>query len=129
MDKALWREVKKVAIGVAALGAVEAVVILIVWHLQVPMLLGTLLGCFCAILNFFLTARAIQKNIDKPENEAKLAAMGNYYLRMILIAVIVFASIKLSWLNVYTTVIPLLFPRLVITICGLAAKKDGGESA
>ena len=129
MDKALLREVKKVAIGVTALGVVEAVVILIAWQLNTAMLLGALLGCICAILNFYLTARHIQKNIDKTGNEAKLAAMGNYYLRMLLIAVVIFASIKLSWLNVYTMVIPLVFPRLVITIYGLFSKKDGGESA
>ena len=128
MDKALVKEIKKVAIGVSILGVLEAVVVLFAFGVNTAMLLGVLLGCLCAVLNFVLTARDIQKNIDKSESEAKLAAMGGYYLRLILIAVVIFLAIKLPWLNVYTTVIPLVFPRIVILSYGLfGKKKSGGE--
>ena len=127
MDKALVREIKKVSLGVLILGAVEAIVILCAFGPDVALLLGALLGCFCAILNFFLTARDIEKNIDKSENAAKLAAAGGYYLRLILIAAMIFLAIKMPWLNVYTMVIPLIFPRLVITAYGLFPKKKEGD--
>lgn len=127
MDKALVKEIKKIALGVSILGAVEAVVVFIAFGIDAAKLWGVLLGCLCAILNFVLTARDIQKNVEKSENAAKLAGIGGYYLRLVIIAGVVLLAIKQPWLDVYTTVIPLIFPRIVIMSYGLFyKKKDGG---
>ena len=129
MDKALLKEIKKVALGVLALAVLQAVVVLIAFGVKIPMLLGTLLGSLCAIVNFCLTALNVQKAVGKGEAGAKLSMVSGYYCRLTIIAVVMFLAIKMPWLNIFTTAIPLVFPRIVITVCSLVAKpkEDGGE--
>lgn len=129
MDKALLKEIKKVAIGVLALAVLQAVIVLIAFGVHIPMLLGTLLGSLCAILNFCLTALNVQKAVGKSESGAKLSMMSGYYCRLAIIAAAMFLAIKMPWLNIFTTAIPLIFPRLTITVCSLVGqhKKDGGD--
>ncbi|MBQ4160408.1 MAG: ATP synthase subunit I [Clostridia bacterium] len=129
MDKALVREIKKVAIGVLMLAVLQALVVWIAFGVHIPMLLGTVLGSLCAIVNFFLTALNVQKAVDKSESGAKLSMVSGYYCRLAIIAAAMFLAIKMPWLNIFTTAIPLIFPRLVITGHSLVGqlKKDGGE--
>ncbi len=129
MDKSLTSEIKKMVLGVAILGVCMAIVVGCIWHWQAPMLWGILLGCSYAILNFVLTAYFISRSVQKSENQAKGYMMGGYYLRLALAAVTIYWAIKAPYFNVFTAAIPLLFPRIVITVCGIAAhfKKDRGE--
>jgi len=131
MTNSVLREIAKVAIGVAVLGVLMACIILLAWGVQPQMLLGTLLGCTYAVCNFMLTAYFVSQSVKKGENAAKAYMAGSYYLRLILAAGVLFLAIKLpNVFNVYTTAIPFVFPRIVITVCGLfenVKKKNRGE--
>lgn len=129
MNHPLVREVVKIAIGVGVLGAVMEGILIAVWGIHAPMLLGTLLGCVFAVFNFALTAYFVSQSVKKSENGAKGYMAGGYYLRLALTAAVIYWAIQAPYFNVFTAAIPLVFPRVVITICSLWQnfKKDGGE--
>ncbi len=128
MDKALLKEIKKVTLGVLVLAMLQAVIVWLAFGVNVSMLLGTLLGSLCALVNFFLTAVNIEKAVRKGESGAKLSMVSGYYCRLAIIAAVMFFAIKMPWLNIFAVAIPLVFPRVVITVCSFAGqlKKDGG---
>ncbi len=127
----LMREIEKIAIGVGILGIVMAIVICMAWGINAPLLWGTLLGCIYAVFNFALTAYSVSQSVQKSENAAKAYMAGGYYLRLALTAAVIYWAIRAPYFNVFGAAIPLVFPRIVITVCSLARqfnpRKDGGE--
>lgn len=121
-------EVKKqlgqMAVGIAALGAVMVLVFALFGEFNSRTILGALLGCGWAYINFVLLAFAVQKAVDKSENGAKAYMSGTYTLRLILTAGVVIAAIKLPYFNYVAAIIPILFPRIIIFALNLFQKKN-----
>ncbi len=135
-------ETKKMAVGVAGMSAVMLFIFLLLGRLDYTVVLGALLGAGAAVLNYFLMALTIQINAESmagvqlpPEDEneeekgekkelspeskaAKKRSQFSYTYRMLMLAVICILGAVVSCFNIWATVIPLLFPRIVISIEG-----------
>ena len=82
--------------------------------------LGGLLGAVLAVANFFFMAVGATLAADKAQNQdvngGKSTIQLSYFLRLILLAVILFALVKSGLCDVLTAVLPLAFTRPILTI-------------
>ncbi len=91
-------------------------------------LAGAAAGCAVGALSMVMLAFSIEKSVAKGEKGAQASMGGGYMLRLAVIAVYVFAVIKLPGIfNIWAALIPLLFPRLAVMAINLKNnKKQGG---
>ena len=129
------KQLREILGFVIALGFVQLCVFFILGRTmaEVPFLkalAGTAAGCAVAMLNMLLLAIGIEKAVDKGEKAAQAAMSGGYMLRLAVIAVYVFAAIKLPGIfNVWAAIIPLTFTRIAIMIINLKnAGTKGGDN-
>lgn len=145
------QETKKIALGVAVLSLLMIAVFLILRKFDFSVLLGAVIGSLAAIGNFFLMALSVQKAADsmpplppeeaegedsgedkeekeKPLSEeaknAKKRMQLSYTLRMLMLAAIAIVSVSLPFVNSWAALIPMLFPRIVISLVGLLQKNQ-----
>lgn len=149
------QETKKIAIGVAILSLLMVLVFVAIGHFDLTVLWGTLLGGGFAVLNFFLMALTVQQAAEQmngvtlpPEETEGEEAEGevpkkqedfpqqkkirgivqkSYILRMVLMAVVAVAAVKLPVFNAVPAIIALFFPRIVITALPMIQKNQKGE--
>ena len=91
-------------------------------------LLGGILGGLVAVGNFFFMAVSAMLAADKAQKQdvkgGQAVMNSSYPLRMIVMAVVLFAGVKSGLCNVFALVIPLVFVRPVLMI-GEFFRKSG----
>ena len=111
--------------GIIAVGQVVCVaamvgVFALLGEFNSSVLLGGIVGCVLAILNFFFMAVAAMMAADKAMEQevSKGTAMvrASYILRLAVLAVVMFAFAKSGLCNVITMILPLVFTRPILTI-------------
>lgn len=83
-----------------------------IWDYTV--LLGNLLGGCVAVLNFFLMGLTVQKAVSKDEKNAASIMKLSQTLRMFMILTFSVLGVLLKCFNIWSTLIPLFFPRIAI---------------
>ena len=141
------QETMRIAKGTCVLTAVMLLVFVLLKQWSMPVLWGALLGCGTAILNFFLLGLSVQKasdmmkgvemppepdeddeNAEKPPMppeiaQAKQRMQLSYTGRMIMMGAVGILGLSLSCFHAVATVLPLLFPRVMIHLWNLKAKQ------
>ena len=118
--KLVWRETGIVAAGVLLCTAVMVGVFAMLGKYDVSVLLGGAAGALLAVGNFFFMAVGITLAADKAEkqevNAGKVLARNSYMLRLLVLAVLLFACAKSGIFNLIALVLPLVFVRPTLTI-------------
>ena len=145
-------ETKKMALGVGILTVLMIAVFLVAGQFDMTVLLGAPLGSAAVIGNFFLMALTVQKITDDmpvlpPRAEEKEESAGeeeapkeqplsdeamqrgnrmrvSYLLRMLLLLGVAALGVWLPMFHPVATVVPMLFPRIVIAAKGLFEKNQ-----
>ena len=95
--------------------------------------LGIILGGIIAILNFDIFQRIISGafSSDRPERHKKILGIGIFYLRFVLIGIIIFFLIRRNWLDPIGLTIGLSIVVIGIVSFGIsnAFKARRGEAA
>ena len=114
------KSIIQIAIGSLILGFVMDIVFFLVGRFDMTVVLGTIVGIICADLNFIFLGITVSKTL----NNGKTAYMGvSYLLRMAFIGAVVVFSIKSPYINYVSAAIPLVFPRVIITVLKGIIKK------
>ena len=112
----ILKEIKKISLftlgGIAVMVAVFALCGCFSWGV----ILSGFLGGATAVFNLFLLAVTIEKSLAKGEKGAQSFMGISYIVRIAIIAAVVVFAIKNQYLNYIATVIPLLFPQIIIKI-------------
>lgn len=151
VQPAVKAETRKIAIGVCLLTVLMAAVFLILHQFDYTVLLGAILGSAAAIGNFFLMALTVQKVTEEmpalPKEEAaeiggeeeaekKEAPLSpearqagrkmqaSYLLRMLMLLGIAAAGVAIPAFHPWATLIPMLFPRIVIALMSFLGKNQ-----
>ncbi len=152
VQPAVMAETKKIAFGTGVLTLLMIAVFLILRKFDYTVVLGALLGMSAAVGNFFLMALTVQKvtegmpklpprdksedDPDEPEDEktepplsdeAKQAGKKmqlSYTLRMLALAAVAALAIAAPIFHSWAALIPMLFPRIVISIMNLTQKNQ-----
>jgi F0F1-type ATP synthase assembly protein I len=97
-------------------------------HYSTKVLVGGILGGVLATLNFFFMAVCASLAADKAEAQNVKGGEGliriSYFVRMIVIFLVLFALIRSNLCNPLAAVLPLAFTRPIITI-GEFFRKSG----
>lgn len=116
------------ALGVAAMMGIFA----LLGKFDMSVLWGGIVGGLVAIANFFVMAIGVNIAADKAQNQdvkgGQAAIKGSYALRMLVMAVVLFAFAKSGICNVIALVIPLVFVRFTLTLWEFFRRKPGDKS-
>ena len=129
IDETVKRETLNVALWVLILSAVMQAVCFAASWWSVPILLGNLLGAFLAVLNFLLMGLTVQVAVKKDKDEARTLMKASMAGRMFIIAIGALLGAVFSCFNLYTTLVPLLFPRFIIAFRASLEDKQRAMSA
>ncbi len=127
LDPTVKKETFYVLIGETILTALMLSVFLIVDRFDIRVLIGALSGGTIAVLNFLIMCLTIQKALSMPEeNHAKLMR-ASQSLRLLLMALTIILCIAVAKLNLIATLVPLLFPRIVVLVRGIMMEKSDNQ--
>ena len=125
--KFVLKETGIVAIGTAIGSFVMLGVFALLSMFDLSVLLGGIIGCIVAILNFFFMAIVADLAADKAEQQdvkgGKAMIQRSMLLRTAAMFIIFFALAKSGVCNVIALVVPLVFVRPTITIAEFFRKK------
>ena len=128
----VWKETGIVAAGVLICTAVMIGVFAMLGKFDTSVLLGGAVGALLAVGNFFFMAVGIILAADKAQkqevNAGKLLARNSYLIRLLVLAVLLFACAKSGLFNLFALVLPLIFVRPSLTIAEFFRKTGGNES-
>ncbi len=121
LQKAVVKETLRISAGSLILAALMNIIFLLLSSWDISVLLGSLLGTFLSVANFFLLALTVQQITNSPHDEkrGRLKLQFSYSMRMLLLIVIIIIAIQIDLFNWLATAIPLLFPRITIMLMQL----------
>ena len=124
IDPTVLKETKYIAIWVIIFSVLMEAVFLIIGKWDYTVILGNLLGAMAAVLNFFLMGLTVQTALTKDEKAAKNTIRVSQIYRTLLLVVIAAVGLLVPCFSGWTTIIPLLFPRIAIAMRPLFDKRS-----
>ena len=128
--KYVFKETLTIAVGEAICVAVMLGVFALLGKFDRSVVMGGILGGLIAVGNFFFMAVGTALAADKAENQdvkgGQAVISSSYTIRLIVMAVVLFAAAKSGFCNVFASVIPLVFVRPVLTL-GEFFRKSGDK--
>lgn len=131
VDETVRQETINMAIGTIILSALMESVFLLIGRWDYTVFLGNLLGGFAAVINFFLMGLTVQSAIQQSEEDAKMKMKTSQTMRMQMLFVVALIGVILSCFNIVAVMVPLFFPRIIITLRSFSGNKEqagGGEN-
>lgn len=129
--KIVFQETLIVLVGEAVCTAVMCGVFALLGKFDRSVLLGGIVGCVLAVANFFFMAVGTSLAADKAEADdvkgGKAMIQSSYMLRLVVLAVLLFACAKSGWFNLLALLLPLLFVRPVLSV-GEFFRKTGDKT-
>ena len=126
--KYVLKETLYIAAGEAVCVAAMIGIFALLGQYSREVLRGGIVGGLVAVANFFFMAVGVTLAADKAENQevnaGKALVSSSYAIRLVLMAVVLFAAAKSGYCNVFALVIPLVFVRPVLTL-GEFFRKSG----
>lgn len=128
IDATVRKETSYILIWVLLLSVIMEAVFLVIGAWEFSVLLGNLIGSLTAVMNFYLLAVTVTKLVNAGETDKLQQKMhASKSLRMAGMVLICVLAIALLKTNPYSTLIPLIFPRIGLAV--KKAKQGGGPSA
>lgn len=125
--KYVLKQTGTVFLGVLLAGAAMVGVFALLGYYDSTVLLGAAVGVLVAVLNFFFMAVGLTLAADKAQEQdvkqGKTLVTSSYFLRMIVMFVVLFACAKSGYCNTIALVLPLLFVRPILTVAEFFQKK------
>ena len=122
VDKVVLKETRFIAIFVLLGSLLMQAVYLVLGQWDYTVLLGNLLGAAVAVGNFFLMGLTVQKCLEMSPDDAKKRMKLSQQGRLLMMLVICMIGAAVPFCNTIAVLIPLLFPRVGVTVRGLTLK-------
>ena len=116
IDKVVLRETKLMALWVLILSAILQAVFLVIGAWDYRVLLGNLLSGGAVILNFLAMGITVQNAVQKEEKDAKQTMRASGLLRLFVLFIVGLVGVLVPIFSAWTVIIPLFFPRLIISL-------------
>ncbi|MCI6458633.1 MAG: ATP synthase subunit I [Clostridiales bacterium] len=123
MDIKVQREVDEVTKGIIIYAIIISAISIFIPKETIHIMLGVVFGSVIAILNFRLLALTMEKAVDMSPGKAQAYTSMRYLVRMFIVAVVIFVSVKNPNINVIGTVLGLISTQIVIFIKKLLISK------
>ena len=130
-NDAAIRQFIRIALGVAALTALEIGVYALLGRFSVDVLLGALFGMVVSCANFLALTVTVSRAADRAEGgdpmKARAAVQGSSVLRLLALAAVYILVLKLTTLDPLAAVLPLVFVQISISLFEFF-RKDGEKN-
>lgn len=127
IDETVRRETIHVIEGVIILSVVMELCWFLLGWWNYTILLGNLLGAAAGIANFFLMGQMVAQVMEKePEEQKKLVRQSQLKRSLMLFAAMIIAGL-LPWFDLFATIIPILFPRMIIMRIGTQGQEKANK--
>ncbi len=131
--KEVLRQTGIVALGEAAGVAAMVGVFALLGNFDMRVVWGGLVGGLVAIGNFLAMAIGVNIAADKAQKQnvsgGQATIKSSYLLRMIIMALVLFAFARSGLCNVVALVVPLVFVRITLTVWEFFRRKPGEKAA
>lgn len=87
-----------------------------------PFVLGLALGGAISVLTFMLLANTVVKATFMDPGKAQIYMGANYFLRYAIIAIVLYISTQMPYLNVFATAIGILLVKAILYVIQLSDK-------
>ena len=124
VDPTVMKETRYIAVIVLILSALMQAVFLILGQWDPSVLWGNLYGAVIAVGNFFLMGLTVQYCLTLEPDEAKKRMKLSQQGRMLLLLVLCMIGAALSCFHTVALLVPQFFPRIGVTVRGLAMKGE-----
>lgn len=122
IDATVLKETKYIAMITLLLSVLLQAVLLIIGKWNITHLFGNLWGAFGAICNFLLMGITVQHAVLREEKDAKTLIKFSQSARMFFLILIAGVGYLVPAFHIISVVIPLLFPRIAVTLRPLIIK-------
>ena len=99
-------------------------VFLVLQKWDYTVLLGNLLSGVAVVLNFLFMGITVQKAVEKDEKDARNAMKASQSLRTVFLFVVAVLGAAVPVFNIWATLIPLIFPRIAVSLRPLFDRKE-----
>lgn len=123
MDIKVQKEVDDVTKGILIYAIIIMIMSFILSKSPISIILGVVFGSIIAILNFRLLALTMEKAVDLPPGKAQAYTASRYMVRMFIVAVVIFVSVKNPSIHVLGTILGLVSTQIVIFVKKLLIAK------
>lgn len=114
LDIKLQEEITNINKGVFIYDVVIFIGLLLTSTFSGSMVLGLILGTLVALMNLTSLARTIEKSVDMTPSRTKLYTSSKYFVRMSIVAVVLFITVKSPKLHLIGVFLGLIGPKIVI---------------
>ena len=134
IDRTVLKETKYIALWELILSVLMHSVFLIIGKWDFTVLWGNLLSGTASVLNFLLMGIHVQRALGMEPDEAKKAVRASQSGRTFMMFAVVALGAALPCFSIWSTVIPVFFPRIAIAFRPAFDKKmaqdepDGGDT-
>lgn len=123
--KALQWQVSKITIAV--LVGIGIVLGIVFKTESMPLLSGLLFGGMIGLLTFRLLGITMEKSMKMPPARAQAYVSAHYFIRMAIIGCVMFISVKVETLNIFTTALGIISVKAVIYGLHVSNKSNSGK--
>lgn len=126
-DEPVYQEMKSLApYYLWACGIYSAIVLVLFFAMgfDYSLIIGAVFGMVLCALNFLLLGKSAQSAVKRGAKSAQTYMNLMYCLRYLGLFVLLTLAALLPFINLITTMIPLLFPKIIITIRAIKEKKE-----
>ncbi len=124
IDEVVIKETRYIAIWVLLLSVLTQAVFLVIGKWDYTVLLGNLLSGSVAILNFLFMGISLQNALNKDEKDAQNTVKLSRTYRNLFIMICTIVGVVLPCFNLWTVLLPLLYPRIAIVFRPYFDKKQ-----
>lgn len=118
--KIVFRETAIVLVGELVCSAVMVGIFALLGRFDLSVVLGALLGLTLATLNFFFMAIVASLAADKAQQQdvagGQKLLRASYPVRLLVLAVVLFACAQSGFFNLFALVLPLVFVQPTLTV-------------
>ena len=118
--KIVFRETAIVLVGELVCSAVMVGIFALLGRVDLSVVLGALLGLTLATLNFFFMAIVASLAADKAQQQdvagGQKLLRASYPVRLLVLAVVLFACAQSGFFNLFALVLPLVFVQPTLTV-------------
>lgn len=119
----MQKEVDEITKGIAIYAIIVSLILCILTRETIQSILGVGFGSIIAILNFRLLAITMEKAVNLPPGKAQAYTAVQYLIRMFIVAIVIFVSVKNPNINVIGTILGLISTQIVIFVKKLLISK------
>ena len=122
-DKSIKKEVKIITVIILILDIILYIGMFLYGKYGISVILGIILGSIYAIFNFIMIAINMELLINSSKNKAKTMAILGYLIRYILAGVVIYMVGYVKWIDTFSFIITLFFPKIAIFCQAAFSKK------